>query len=70
MRYDGGAEDSRIYDVHQPIHAKADTTDQEILERSQKLAYNIGIACAPLFAYVMKLERRIALLEGANRNDS
>jgi hypothetical protein len=51
--------------VNQPIHATADTTDQEIADRAVKLAYNLGINCPNLFAYVMKLERRIAVLEGS-----
>lgn len=56
--------------VNQPIirsatlvHVTADTTDQEIADRAAKLAYNLGINCPNLFAYVMKLERRITVLE-------
>jgi hypothetical protein len=50
--------------TNQPIHATVDTTDQEIADRAVKLAYCLGINCPNLFAYVMKLERRIAVLEG------
>ena len=56
--------------VNQPIHATAESTDREIADLVAKLAYNLGINCPNLFAYVMKLERRIAVLEGASQNAS
>lgn len=48
--------------VNRPIQVTADTTDQEIAHRA--LHAPLDRSCVNLLEYVMKLERRIAVLEG------